>query len=491
MKHSGYLTTSGAEIYYEQYGSGTPLLILHGNSQSLAVFYPFLRTFLPDFQVILMDSRGHGRSRLSVHTALHGFSTEDMADDVIALLNHLHLSSVHLLGFSDGANIGLEIACKYPERLKKLICISANASPDGLLTPLHLAAQMLHSILNLLGNLLLPVLKCSFSSASASSGSSVVSALCTPKVSLPFQKNFSVSATSAVCADKERQCHFGSIFPRIPAEQKKKPDFLTRLTHRVLRRRNLTSLLLHSPRLSARKLQTISVPVLLIAGTRDLIKPSHSRWLARQIPTSRLLLMTGGRHTSIFRTPAPYLRAILSFLCRSLLTLPAAPLSLLHSLLGSILFLFKHLYRTASAATVFRALNSKHLSAQLPPIIHFFLLADLIQHPVSIFQNKPPIFEEIFHFPGSLQKFSGFFVIHIVDHLSMDQIPDIVAVVAVLILRFHQNRIQKLDPFHDKHLMAHPAPLKFRLKLLLHLLAQVRMPFFQISIPPAFLNPVI
>ena len=152
MKHSGYLTTSGAEIYYEQYGSGTPLLILHGNSQSLAVFYPFLRTFLPDFQVILMDSRGHGRSRLSVHTALHGFSTEDMADDVIALLNHLHLSSVHLLGFSDGANIGLEIACKYPERLKTLICISANASPDGLLTPLHLAAQMLHSILNLLGN---------------------------------------------------------------------------------------------------------------------------------------------------------------------------------------------------------------------------------------------------------------------------------------------------------------------------------------------------
>lgn len=337
MKHSGYLTTSGAEIYYEQYGSGTPLLILHGNSQSLAVFYPFLRTFLSYFQVILMDSRGHGRSRLSVHTALHGFSTEDMADDVIALLDHLHLSSVHLLGFSDGANIGLEIACKYPERLKTLICISANASPDGLLTPLHLAAQMQHSILNHLGNLLLPVLKCSFSSASASSGSSAVSALSNLEASLPFQKKFSVSATSAVCANKKRQHHFKSIFPRIPAEQrmcipqsvflchraklpvtqKKKPDFLTRLTHRVLRRRNLTSLLLHSPRLSTRKLQTISVPVLLIAGTRDLIKPSHSRWLARQIPTSRLLLITGGRHTSIFRTPAPYLRAILEFLRRS------------------------------------------------------------------------------------------------------------------------------------------------------------------------------
>ncbi len=309
MKHSGYLTTSGAEIYYEQYGSGTPLLILHGNSQSLAVFYPFLCAFLPDFQVILMDSRGHGRSRLSVRTALHGFSTEDMADDVIALLDHLHLASAHLLGFSDGANIGLEIACKYPTRLRSLICISANASPDGLLTPLYLAAQMQHSILSHLGNLLMPILKRRPFPAPASSS------LSAPGASLPFQRKVSVSTPSAVYADRERQRHFKLIFTRIPA-QKKKPNFLSRLAHRVLRRRNLTSLLLHSPCLSARKLQTISVPVLLIAGTRDLIKTSHSRWLARQIPTSQLLLMTGGRHTSIFRTPTPYLRAILAFLRR-------------------------------------------------------------------------------------------------------------------------------------------------------------------------------
>ena len=75
MKHSGYLTTSGAEIYYEQYGCGTPLLILHGNSQSLAVFYPFLRTFVSAFRVIVMDSRGHGGFGVAVHTALHeGFT---------------------------------------------------------------------------------------------------------------------------------------------------------------------------------------------------------------------------------------------------------------------------------------------------------------------------------------------------------------------------------------------------------------------------------
>lgn len=300
MKHSGYLITSGAEIYYEQYGSGIPLLILHGNSQSLSVFYPFLRAFLPDLQVILMDSRGHGRSRLSARTVLRGFSTEDMADDVIALLDHLHLPSVHLLGFSDGANIGLEIACKSPGRLRSLICLSGNASPDGLLRPLYLAAQMQHTLLNHLGNLLLPVLKHR-------------AALSAPGASLPFQDKVSVSAPSMVFTSKEKANPFKPLFTRISV-QKKKPDFLARLTHRVLRRRNLTSLLLHSPCLSARKLRTICIPVLLIAGTRDLIKTSHSRWLARQIPTSQLLLMTGGRHTSFFREPAPYLRAILAFL---------------------------------------------------------------------------------------------------------------------------------------------------------------------------------
>ena len=220
MKHSGYLTTSGAEIYYEQYGSGTPLLILHGNSQSLAVFYPFLRTFLPDFQVILMDSRGHGRSRLSVHTALHGFSTEDMADDVIALLNHLHLSSVHLLGFSDGANIGLEIACKYPERLKSSSVSAPTPSPDGLLTPLYLTTQMLHSILNLLGNLLLPVFKMQLLFCLCILR--VLYGLCTvhPESFPAISEEFLCFRHIRSLCRQRKAMPFRVKFPRIPAEQK-------------------------------------------------------------------------------------------------------------------------------------------------------------------------------------------------------------------------------------------------------------------------------
>lgn len=283
METHAYFFTHSSKIYYEIHGSGTPLLILHGNSQSHKVFEPFLSYFRPGFQVILMDSRGHGRSRLFVRTALRGFSTEDMADDVAALLRHLHLSSVHLLGFSDGANIGLEIACKYPSLLRSLICLSANASPDGLLTPLYLGARVQRAFLDGLSRFLFPLTR-------------------------PFfLKRHSSRRIPALYAAARSSRH-------LLARAHRPHPVLPPLLHRILRRRNLTSLLLHSPHLSARKLQDISTPVLLIAGTRDLIKTSHSRWLSRQIPGSQLLLITGGHHTTFFRTPEPYLNAILRFL---------------------------------------------------------------------------------------------------------------------------------------------------------------------------------
>ena len=165
-----------------------------------------------------------GRSRLSVHTALHGFLLPRIWQTTLSPCLTTYI-------FPPSHPAGIQRWCQYRagDRMQipgaaenahlyqrqRLTGRAAHAS-------LYLAAQMLHSILNLL----LPVLKCSFSSASASSGSSAVSALSTPKVSLPFQKNFSVSATSAVCANKERQRHFVSNFPRIPAEQKRSLTFL-------------------------------------------------------------------------------------------------------------------------------------------------------------------------------------------------------------------------------------------------------------------------
>lgn len=109
---STYLDTSEAHLYYEVVGHGTPVLMLHGNSQSHHVFHSYKRNLQKSYQVILMDSRGHGRSM----TARQSFTIHDMACDAAALLDHLGIAKAILLGFSDGANIALEFACCFPER---------------------------------------------------------------------------------------------------------------------------------------------------------------------------------------------------------------------------------------------------------------------------------------------------------------------------------------------------------------------------------------
>lgn len=109
---STYLDTHEAQLYYEVVGHGTPVLMLHGNSQSHHVFHSYKRNLQKNYQVILMDSRGHGRSM----TARQSFTIHDMACDAAALLDHLGIAKAILLGFSDGANIALEFACCFPER---------------------------------------------------------------------------------------------------------------------------------------------------------------------------------------------------------------------------------------------------------------------------------------------------------------------------------------------------------------------------------------
>ena len=80
---STYLDTSEAHLYYEVVGHGTPVLMLHGNSQSHHVFHSYKRNLQKSYQVILMDSRGHGRSM----TARQSFTIHDMACDAAALLD--------------------------------------------------------------------------------------------------------------------------------------------------------------------------------------------------------------------------------------------------------------------------------------------------------------------------------------------------------------------------------------------------------------------
>ncbi len=117
-----YAEVNGIKVYYEIYGKGEPLLLLHGNGGSIAGFSSQIPELATHFEVIAVDSRAQGKSsdaNVEITYAL-------MASDMSALIDALHLGSVYVVGWSDGGNIGLELALAHPEQVKKLVTFGAN-----------------------------------------------------------------------------------------------------------------------------------------------------------------------------------------------------------------------------------------------------------------------------------------------------------------------------------------------------------------------------
>lgn len=119
-----YIARPDTRIAYYSWGSGMPLVLLHGNGEDSTYFekcIPYLSHF---FRVIAVDSRGHGRSERG--TAHLDFDC--MAEDLCALLDALRIPKAHLLGFSDGGNLAIKFSLLYPQRVDKLILNGANVS---------------------------------------------------------------------------------------------------------------------------------------------------------------------------------------------------------------------------------------------------------------------------------------------------------------------------------------------------------------------------
>lgn len=108
-------------------GTGFPLILLHGNGESRAYFNNQLAPFSARFRVIAPDTRGHGGSPRGGAP----FTLEQFADDLKELLDEKHIARAHLLGFSDGGNVALLFALKYPQYVERLILNGANLSPAG------------------------------------------------------------------------------------------------------------------------------------------------------------------------------------------------------------------------------------------------------------------------------------------------------------------------------------------------------------------------
>lgn len=126
-ERSGIAAVNGVHLWYAVFGHGSPLILVHGglgNSNYWGLQIPALAE---QFEVIVLDSRGHGRSTRSSEQITYHL----MASDVIALMDFLHIRKAALAGWSDGAIIGLDIAINHPERLTKLFAFAANSDPSG------------------------------------------------------------------------------------------------------------------------------------------------------------------------------------------------------------------------------------------------------------------------------------------------------------------------------------------------------------------------
>ena len=124
---SGLAPVNGVRIWYAVFGRGEPVIMLHGGLANANYWGHQVRALQRRYQVIVMESRGHGRSNRNQEP--YGYDL--MASDVIGLLDHLKIRKAAIVGWSDGAIIGLDIAMKHPERVTKLFAFAANSDPSG------------------------------------------------------------------------------------------------------------------------------------------------------------------------------------------------------------------------------------------------------------------------------------------------------------------------------------------------------------------------
>ena len=124
----GYADINGLKMYYEVYGQGKPIVMLHGSFMTIPMNWSnFIPLLAKDRKVIVAEMQGHGRTK----DIPREFSYEGMADDVSGLLKHLKIDSADILGYSMGGGIAFQVAVRHPEQVRRLVVLSGTYSHDG------------------------------------------------------------------------------------------------------------------------------------------------------------------------------------------------------------------------------------------------------------------------------------------------------------------------------------------------------------------------
>lgn len=125
---SGYADVNGLKMYYEVYGQGKPIVLIHGSYMNIPLNWSHIIPLLAsNRKVIVAEMQGHGRTK----DISRELSYEGMADDVAGLLKHLKVDSADILGYSMGGGVAFQVAVRHPQQVRRLVVLSGTYAHDG------------------------------------------------------------------------------------------------------------------------------------------------------------------------------------------------------------------------------------------------------------------------------------------------------------------------------------------------------------------------
>jgi pimeloyl-ACP methyl ester carboxylesterase len=128
-ERSGQAEVNGITVHYAIYGKGSPVIFLHGGLANTDYWGNQVPAVAAHHTVILMDSRGHGRSTRDARP--YGYDL--MADDVVALMDYLKIGTADIVGWSDGGILGIDLAMRHKDRIGKVFAFAANTQTSGVI----------------------------------------------------------------------------------------------------------------------------------------------------------------------------------------------------------------------------------------------------------------------------------------------------------------------------------------------------------------------